>query len=65
MLLLPLLVPVQHDQISVLDVEAREALLGPFGIEDVFIDNKRCAFGLLGVASARARGIEMVGWGKW
>lgn len=37
---------VQHDQVSVTDVEAREMLTGVLGIKDVLIDNKRSTSGI-------------------
>lgn len=37
---------VQHDQVSVTDVEARQMLTGVLGIKDVLIDNKRSTSGI-------------------
>lgn len=34
---------VEHDQISVADVESRKMLTGVLGIKNVLIDNKGCA----------------------
>ena len=33
---------VEHHEVSITDIEAREMLTGILGIKDVLIDNKRC-----------------------
>lgn len=52
MLLLSLLIPVQHNQIAILYIEARQPLLRPLGIENIFINNICSSLGLLFTSSA-------------
>lgn len=38
---------VEYDEIPVLEVEAVELITGSLRIHDIFVNDKRCAFGLL------------------
>lgn len=41
---------VEHDQVSVTDVEARQVITGVLGIKYVLVHNKCCSFGLSRIA---------------
>lgn len=45
-------VGVRTDEVSILKVEAVQLVAGRLGISYVLIDNKRCAFGVVGNALA-------------